>query len=166
LTSHSGGRNASSIGTTSNTTIPIRQVTPAQRLDGGGHTILAAAARHINRHGVVFAATGWPGPRLDLAGAVAPDCGVRGSKANQSPRVRDISMLRGIDIDIVIVPGNAGLIHARSRQMRGLMVMGRSEDELWRDMDPVLRDLLDIDGDKVVTMTIDRSGRRVRVDVE
>jgi hypothetical protein len=46
------------------------------------------------------------------------------------------------------------------------MLMGRSEDDLWRDMDPVLRDLLDIDGDKVVTMTIDRPGRRVRVDVE
>jgi len=50
--------------------------------------------------------------------------------------------------------------------MRGLMLMGRSEDELWRDMDPVLRDLLDIEGDKVVTMTVDRPRRRVRVDVE
>ena len=75
-------------------------------------------------------------------------------------------MLRSIEIDIVIVRGNASLIHARSRQMRSLMLMGRSEDELWRDMDPVLRDLLDIEGDKVVTMTIDRPGRRVRVDVE
>jgi len=46
------------------------------------------------------------------------------------------------------------------------MLMGRSEDELWRDMDLVLRDLFDIEGDKVVTMTIDRPGRRVRVDVE
>ena len=91
-----------------------------------------------------------------------------GSKANQSPRKqkRDIRMLRSIEIDIVIVHGNAGLIHARSRQMRSLMLTGRSEDELWRDMDPVLRDLLDIEGDKVVTMTIDRPGRRVRVDVE
>ena len=75
-------------------------------------------------------------------------------------------MLRSIQIDIVIVHGNAGLIHARSPQMRGLMLMGRSEDELWRDMDPVLRDLLDIEGDKVVTMTVDRPRRRVRVDVE
>jgi hypothetical protein len=75
-------------------------------------------------------------------------------------------MLRSIEIDIVIVRGNAGLIYARSRQMRSLMLMGRSEDELWRDMDPVLRDLLDIEGDKVATMTIDRPGRRVRVDVE
>lgn len=75
-------------------------------------------------------------------------------------------MLRSIQIDIVIVRGNAGLIHAQSRQMRSLMLMGRSEDELWRDMDPVLRDLLDIEGDKVATMTIDRPGRRVRVDVE
>ena len=75
-------------------------------------------------------------------------------------------MLRSIEIDIEITYGNAGLIHARSRQMRSLMVMGRSEDELWRDMDPVLRDLLDIQGDKVATMTIDRPGRRVRVDVE
>jgi hypothetical protein len=75
-------------------------------------------------------------------------------------------MLRSIEIDIVIVRGNADLIHARSRQMRSLMLMGRSEDELWRDMDPVLRDLLDIEGDKVATMTIDRPGRRVRVDVE
>jgi hypothetical protein len=75
-------------------------------------------------------------------------------------------MLRSIEIDIVIVRGNASLIHARSRQMRSLMLMGRSEDELWRDMDPVLRDLLDIEGDKVATMTIDRPGRRVRVDVE
>jgi hypothetical protein len=50
--------------------------------------------------------------------------------------------------------------------MLSLMLMGRSEDELWRDMDPVLRDLLDIEGDKVATMTIDRPGRRVRVDVE
>ena len=75
-------------------------------------------------------------------------------------------MLRSIEIDIIIVPGNAGLIHARSWQMRSLMLMGRSEDELWRDMDPVLRDLIDIQGDKVVTMTIDRPGRRVRVDVE
>ena len=75
-------------------------------------------------------------------------------------------MLRSIEIGIVIVRGNAGLIHARSRQMRSLMLMGRSEDELWRDMDPVLRDLLDIEGDKVATMTIDRPGRRVRVDVE
>ena len=75
-------------------------------------------------------------------------------------------MLRSIEIDIVIVHGNAGLIHARSRQMRSLMLMGRSEDELWRDMDPVLRDLLDIQGDKVATMTIDRPGRRVRVAVE
>jgi hypothetical protein len=46
------------------------------------------------------------------------------------------------------------------------MLMGRSEDELWRDMDPVLRDLLDMEGDKVATMMIDRPGRRVRVDVE
>ena len=75
-------------------------------------------------------------------------------------------MLRSIEIDIVIVRGNAGLIHARSPQMRSLMLMGRSEDELWRDMDPVLRDLLDIEGDKVATMTIDRPGRRVCVDVE
>ena len=75
-------------------------------------------------------------------------------------------MLRSIEIDIVIVRGNAGLIHAQSPQMRGLMLMGRSEDELWRDMDPVLRDLLDIEGDKVVTMTVDRPRRRVRVDVE
>ena len=75
-------------------------------------------------------------------------------------------MLRSIEIDIVIARGNAGLIHARSRQMRSLMLMGRSEDELWRDMDLVLRDLHDIEGDKVATMTIDRPGRRVRVDVE
>jgi hypothetical protein len=75
-------------------------------------------------------------------------------------------MLRSIGIDITIVPGNAGLFYARSWQMRSLMLMGRSEDELWQDMDPVLRDLIDIQGDKVVTMTIDRSGRRVRVDVE
>ena len=75
-------------------------------------------------------------------------------------------MIRGIELDIIIVHGNAGLIHARSSQMPSLMLMGRSEDELWRDMDPVLRDLIDIQGDKVVTMTIDRSGRRVHVDVE
>ena len=75
-------------------------------------------------------------------------------------------MLRSIEIDIQIARGSAGLIHARSRQMRSLMVMGRSEDELWRDLDPVLRDLLDIQGDKVVTMKIDQPGRRVRVDVE
>ena len=75
-------------------------------------------------------------------------------------------MLRSIGIDITIVHGHAGLIYARSWQMRSLMLMGRSEDELWRDMDPVLRDLLDIEGDKVATMTIDRPGRRVRVDVE
>ena len=75
-------------------------------------------------------------------------------------------MLRSIGIDIVIVRGRAGLIYARSRQMRSLMLVGKSEDELWRDMDPVLRDLLDIEGDKVATMTIDRPGRRVRVDVE
>ena len=75
-------------------------------------------------------------------------------------------MLRSIEIDIVIVRGNVGLIHARSWQMRSLMLVARSEDELWRDMDPVLRDLLDIEGDKVVTMTVDRPGRRMRVDVE
>ncbi len=75
-------------------------------------------------------------------------------------------MLRSIEIDIVAVRGNAGRIHARSPQMRSLMLMGRSEDELWQDMDPVLRDLLDIQGDKVTRMTIDRAGRRVRVDVE
>ena len=62
--------------------------------------------------------------------------------------------------------GNAGLIHARGRQMRNLMLMGRSEDELWRDIGSVLRDLLDIQGEKVATMTIDRPGRRLRVDVE
>jgi hypothetical protein len=66
-------------------------------------------------------------------------------------------MLRSIDI--VIVRGNADLIHARSRQMRSLMLMGRSEDELWRDMDPVLRDLLDIEGNKVATMTTDHPAR-------
>ncbi len=75
-------------------------------------------------------------------------------------------MLRSIEIDIEIVHGNAGLLHARGRQMRSLMLMGRSEDELWRDMDPVLRDLLDVQGEKVATMTIDRPGRRLRVDVE
>ena len=75
-------------------------------------------------------------------------------------------MLRSIVIDIIIEHGYAGLIHARSSQMRGLMVMGRSEDELWRDMGPVLRDLIDIEGDKVVTMTMDRPGRRVCVDVK
>jgi hypothetical protein len=71
-------------------------------------------------------------------------------------------MLRSIEI----VHGNAGLIHARSRQMRSLMVMGRSQDELWQDLDPVLRDLLDIQGEKVAKMTIDRPGRRLSVDVE
>jgi hypothetical protein len=75
-------------------------------------------------------------------------------------------MLRSIEIDIEIVQGNAGLIHARGRQMRSLMLMGRSEDELWRDMGSVLRDLLDMQGEKVATMTIDRPGRRLRVDVE
>jgi hypothetical protein len=75
-------------------------------------------------------------------------------------------MLRSIGIDIVTVRGNAGLIHARSQQMRSLMLMGGSEDELWRDMDPVLRDLLDMQGDKVVTMMVDRPARRVRVEVE
>ena len=75
-------------------------------------------------------------------------------------------MLRSIQIDSVIVRGHAGLTHARSQQMRSLMLMGRSEDELWRDMDPVLRDLFDMQGDRVATMTIDRPGRRVRVDVE
>ena len=75
-------------------------------------------------------------------------------------------MLRSIEIDIVIVRGNAGLIHARSRQMRSLMLMGRSEDELWRDMDPVLRDLFDMQGDTVLTVTIDPPGRRVSVEVK
>ena len=75
-------------------------------------------------------------------------------------------MIRRIELDIVIVSGNAGLVHARSLQMRSLMLTGRTEDELWQDMDPVLRDLLDMQGDKVVTMTIDRAGRRVSVDVE
>lgn len=75
-------------------------------------------------------------------------------------------MLHSIEIDIEIVHGNAGIIHARSRQMQSLMLMGRSEDELWRDMGPVLRDLLDIQGEKVATMTIDRPGRRLSVDVE
>ena len=75
-------------------------------------------------------------------------------------------MLRSIEIDIIIVRGNAGLIHVRSLQMRSLMLMGRSEDELWQDMDSVLRDLLDIEGDKVATVTVDRPARRVRVDVE
>ena len=79
---------------------------------------------------------------------------------------KDILMLRSIDIDIFVLHGNAGLIHARSRQMRSLMLMARSEDELWEDVVPVLRDLIDIQGDKVVTMAIDRPGRRVRVDVE
>ena len=79
---------------------------------------------------------------------------------------KDILMLRSIDIDIFLLQGNAGLIHARSRQMRSLMLMGRTEDELWRDIEPVLRDLIDIQGDKVVTMAIDRPGRRVRVDVK
>ncbi|HEX3995129.1 MAG TPA: hypothetical protein VHX39_28475 [Acetobacteraceae bacterium] len=75
-------------------------------------------------------------------------------------------MIRSIGLDIMIEHGNAGMIHARSLQMRSLMLMGRSEDELWRDMDPVLRDLFDMQGDKVVTMTIDRPRRRVSVDVE
>ncbi len=75
-------------------------------------------------------------------------------------------MIRSIDLDITIARGNAGLLHARCLQNPSLMVMGRSEDELWQDMDPVLRDLINIQGDRVVTMTIDRPGRRVRVDVE
>ena len=97
----------------------------------------------------------WPAGRCGLA-----------AEYSAETLQRDVRMLRSIEIDIQIARGKAGLIHARSRQMRSLMVMGRSEDELWRDMDPVLRDLLDIQGDKVVTMTIDRPGRRIRVDVE
>jgi hypothetical protein len=85
---------------------------------------------------------------------------------SRARRQKDIQMLRNIALNITIVHGNAGLIHARSWQMRSLMLMGRSEDELWRDMDPVLRDLFDIQGDKVVTMTMDRPGRRVSVEVE
>jgi hypothetical protein len=83
-----------------------------------------------------------------------------------APCQKGVQMIRRMEIDITIVHGNAGLIYARGRQMRSLMLMGRSEDELWRDIDPVLRDLIDIQGDKVVAMTIDRPGRRVRVDVE
>jgi hypothetical protein len=75
-------------------------------------------------------------------------------------------MLRSVAIDIDIVRGKAGILHARGRQMRSLMVMGRSEDELWRDMGPVLWDLIEIEGDRVARMTIDRPGRRLRVDVE
>jgi hypothetical protein len=75
-------------------------------------------------------------------------------------------MLRGIELDITIVHGNVGLVYARCPQMRSLILIGRSEDELWRDLDPVLRDLFDIQGDRVATMTMDRTGRRVRVDVE
>ena len=87
-------------------------------------------------------------------------------EAREPPCQKGLQMIRSIGLDIIIVHGNAGLVHARSLQMRSLMLMGRSEDELWQDMDPVLRDLFDIQGDKVVTMTIDRSGRRVSVDVE
>jgi hypothetical protein len=54
-------------------------------------------------------------------------------------------MLRSIEI----VHGNAGLIHARGRQMRSRMLMGRSEGELWRDMGAVLWDLLDIQGERL-----------------
>jgi hypothetical protein len=88
------------------------------------------------------------------------------NKTNQSRKRRGTFVLHSIEIDIEIVHGNAGIIHARSRQMQSLMLMGRSEDELWRDMGSVLRDLLDMQGEKVATMTIDRPGRRLRVDVE
>jgi hypothetical protein len=99
-------------------------------------------------------------------GAVAPiDCHRAARQTNRCARKKDIWLLRSIEIDIQIAHGDAGLVHARSRQMRSLMLMGRSEDDLWRDVDPVLRDLLDIQGDKVVTMKIDRPGRRVLVDV-
>ena len=58
--------------------------------------------------------------------------------------------------------------HLRYPLNLGAMFRGTSleRDREWQDMDPVLRDLLDIQGDKVATMTIDRPGRRVRVDVE
>ena len=72
-------------------------------------------------------------------------------------------MPRSIDIDIDIEEGAAGLVHARGRQMGNLMLLGRSEDELWRDVGTVLWDLLDVQGEKVAAMTIDRVGRRVHV---
>ena len=52
------------------------------------------------------------------------------NKTNQSRKRRGTFVLHSIEIDIEIVHGNAGIIHARSRQMQSLMLMGRSEDEL------------------------------------
>jgi hypothetical protein len=128
----------------------------------------------VQKSGALTPPSGRYGKSAGSASAASHDHAQRHSgkpQANNAKPIatrekRDIRVLRSIEIDIVIVRGNAGLIHARSRQMRSLMLMGRSEDELWRDMDPVLRDLLDIQGDTVATMTIDRPGRRVRVDVE
>jgi hypothetical protein len=72
---------------------------------------------------------------------------------------------RSLDINIDIERGTAGLIHARGREMKNLMLTGRTDAEIWDNVGPVLRDLIEIKGERVLTMTVDRGGHRVHVDI-
>jgi hypothetical protein len=74
--------------------------------------------------------------------------------------------MASLDINLDIEAGEHGWYHARGRQMRSLMVSGRSVEEIWQDVAPVLKQLFEIQGKTVTTTTIDRTDRRIHVDIE
>lgn len=74
-------------------------------------------------------------------------------------------MVRRIEIDVDVVRGDLGLVQGQGLQMPNLLLCAKSEEELWEDADPVLRGLLEMEGETVITLNIDRRGRRMQVDL-
>jgi hypothetical protein len=81
------------------------------------------------------------------------------------PNRRGAWMARRIEIEVDVVRGDAGLVQGQGIEMPNMILCAKSEDELWEDAGPVLRGILEIEGDTVIALNIDRRGRRLQVDL-
>ena len=65
---------------------------------------------------------------------------------------------RHLDLDLTVKPfGKNGLLLATSEQMPNLRVTGTDDADLWDCLQPVITSLVEAAGDRVQSMTVDRS---------
>lgn len=69
-------------------------------------------------------------------------------------------------LDLDVVHGDAGLVQGQSFEMPNLLLLARSEDELWEDADLVLRGLLEMQGLHVQSTRVDRRKSRIVSEVK
>ena len=67
-------------------------------------------------------------------------------------------MQTALNLELTVIPfGNHGLLMATSEQMPNLRVTGTGEDDLWDCIPGVITGLLEVEGSRVVSLSMDRT---------